>query len=126
MTSGGGQRFAISCRPGTVLEGAVLADSTGVEEIPELNPSARYPRIQRIGGYFVTTFASQEASGATGEVYTRLTGAGPVLPSLLVAEIIGVAVALALVVGLGPTLAAKALRPLKRVNAVAGESSGAG
>lgn len=104
-------------------EGAVLAASPGAEEIPELNPSARYPRIQRTGGYFITTFASRGAypSGVTGEVYTRLTGAGPVLPSLLIAEIIGVAGALALIAGLGPALATRALRPLKRVSAVARE-----
>ncbi len=102
-------------------EGAVLAASPGAEDIPQLTSSARYPQVRRAGEYFATTFTSQRVSGATGEVYTTLTGAGPVLPRLLVAEIVGVAAALALVAGLGPALAARALRPLKRVSAVARE-----
>ncbi len=102
-------------------EGAVLAATPGANEIVKPNPSARYPRVRRSGGYFATTFTSQGVPGATGEVYTTLTRANPVLRNLLVAEIVGLAAALALLAGLGPAVAARALRPLKRVSAVATE-----
>ena len=99
-------------------EGNVLASTPGANKIPDLKPHARYPQVQQIGGYYATTFTAQ---GDTGEVYTTLNRAGPVLRNLLIAEIIGLAVALALVAGLGPLLATRALRPLRRVSAVARE-----
>jgi two-component system OmpR family sensor kinase len=77
--------------------------------------------VQRTGRHLATTFTSRKVPGTSGEVYVTLSRVGPVLRRLLAAEIIAVAVALALVAGLGPTVAARALRPLKRVSAVAGE-----
>jgi len=73
------------------------------------------------GRYLATTFESEEIPGATGVVYTELPAWDPVLRRLLLTEAGAVAVALALIVGFGPKLAGRALKPLQSVSTVAGE-----
>ncbi len=103
-------------------KGDVLAATSDEEEPPEGLPSdAVYPEVRREGRYLVTTFDSEERPGATGEVYAELPVWDPLLRRLFLIEAVAVAVALALMVGFGPKLAGRALRPLKSVSAVAGE-----
>jgi two-component system, OmpR family, sensor kinase len=108
-----------------VIKGAngdVLAATEGEEDPPEIEPSdAAYPEVRRDGRYLVTTFGSEERPGVTGVVYAVLPAWDPVLQRLLLIEAVAVAGALALMVGFGPKLAGRALRPLKNVSAVAGE-----
>ena len=103
-------------------DGSVLAATSGEEEPPEVAPSdAVYPKIYRNGRYLATTFESEKIPGATGVVYTVLPAWDPVLRRLLLTEAGAVAVALALIVGFGPKLAGRALKPLESVSTVAGE-----
>ncbi len=108
-----------------VIKGAngdVLAATEGEEDPPEIEPSdAAYPEVRRDGRYLVTTFGSEERPGVTGVVYAVLPAWDPLLQRLLLIEAVAVAGALALMVGFGPKLAGRALRPLKNVSAVAGE-----
>jgi two-component system OmpR family sensor kinase len=102
--------------------GKVLAKTSSDEAFPETYPSdAVYPEVQQDGRYLATTFESEKLPGTTGEVYTVLPAWDPVLQRLLLVEAVAVAGALALMIGFGPRLAGRALRPLKRVSAVAGE-----
>jgi two-component system OmpR family sensor kinase len=102
--------------------GNTLAATPGAERPPETDPSQdTYPKVRRKGRYLTTTFSSQKIPGVTGEVYAVLPAPNLVLQRLLLTEVVGVAVALALMVGFGPMLAARALRPLKNVSVVAGE-----
>ncbi len=103
-------------------DGGVLAETPDAEDPPENVPAgAAYPEVLRDGRYLVTTFGSEEVPGVTGEVYSVLPTWDPVLQRLLLIEVAAVAGALALMVGLGPRLAGRALRPLKSVSTVAGE-----
>lgn len=103
-------------------DGSVLAATSDEEEPPEVDPSdAVYPEVYRNGRYLTTTFESEEIPGATGVVYTVLPAWDPVLRRLLLTEAGAVAVALALIVGFGPKLAGRALKPLESVSTVAGE-----
>jgi two-component system, OmpR family, sensor kinase len=103
-------------------DGGVLAATSDGEEPPEVDSSdAAYPEIYRNGRYLMTTFESEEIPGATGVVYTVLPAWDPVLRRLLLTEAAAVAVALALIVGFGPKLAGRALKPLGSVSTVAGE-----
>jgi two-component system OmpR family sensor kinase len=103
-------------------DGSVLAATSDEEEPPEVDSSdAVYPEIYRNGRYLMTTFESEEIPGATGVVYTVLPAWDPVLRRLLLTEAGAVAVALALIVGFGPKLAGRALKPLGSVSTVAGE-----
>jgi two-component system OmpR family sensor kinase len=103
-------------------DGSVLATTSGEEEPPEVDSSdAVYPEIYRNGRYLATTFESEKIPGATGVVYTVLPAWDPVLRRLLLTEAGAVAVALALIVGFGPKLAGRALKPLESVSTVAGE-----
>lgn len=102
--------------------GKVLAETAGDEEPPGINPSdAAYPEVWWDGRYLATTFSSEEVPGVTGEVYAVLPAWDPTLRRLLLIEVIAVSGALALMVGFGPKLAERALRPLKSVSTVAGE-----
>ena len=102
--------------------GNVRAATSDVEDPPEVAPSdAVYPEVRQDGRYLATTFESEELPGVTGEVYTVLPAWDPLLQRLLLIEVVAVAGALALMVGFGPKLAGRALRPLKNVSAVAGE-----
>jgi len=103
-------------------DGAVLAETPDAEEPPDNVPAdAAYPGVLRDGRYLVTTFDSEDVPGATGMVYSVLPAWDPVLQRLLLIEAAAVAGALALIVGFGPRLAGRALRPLKSVSNVAGE-----
>ncbi len=103
-------------------EGNVLAATEGGEDPPEIDPSdAIYPEVWQEGRYLATTFGSEERPGATGVVYTVLPMWDPVLRRLLLTEAAAVVVALALIVGFGPKLAGRALKPLESVSTVAGE-----
>lgn len=103
-------------------DGAVLAETPDAEEPPDNVPAdAAYPGVLRDGRYLVTTFDSEDVPGATGVVYSVLPAWDPVLQRLLLIEAAAVAGALALIVGFGPRLAGRALRPLKSVSNVAGE-----
>ena len=66
-------------------------------------------------------FVEQLGRGATGVVYTVLPAWDPVLRRLFLIEVTAVTVALALIVGFGPKLAGRALKPLGSVSTVAGE-----
>ena len=102
--------------------GNVRAATSDVEDPPEVAPSdAVYPEVRQDGRYLATTFESEELPGVTGEVYTVLPAWDPLLQRLLLIEVVAVAGALALMVGFGPKLAGRALKPLKSVSAVAGE-----
>jgi two-component system, OmpR family, sensor kinase len=103
-------------------DGAVLAETPDAEEPPDNVPAdAAYPGVLRDGRYLVTTFDFEDVPGATGVVYSVLPAWDPVLQRLLLIEAAAVAGALALIVGFGPRLAGRALRPLKSVSNVAGE-----
>ncbi|HVF02906.1 MAG TPA: ATP-binding protein [Rubrobacteraceae bacterium] len=102
-------------------QGEILAASSDGEEPPEIFSDAVYPEVRREGHYLVTTFDSEERPGATGEVYAELPVWDPLLRRLFLIEAAAVAAALALMVGFGPKLAGRALKPLKSVSAVAGE-----
>ncbi len=102
-------------------KGDVLAASSDEEEPPEVSSGAVYPEVRREGRYLVTTFDSEERPSATGEVYAELPVWDPLLRRLFLIEVVAVAVALTLMVGFGPKLAGRALKPLKSVSAVAGE-----
>jgi two-component system OmpR family sensor kinase len=100
----------------------VLAATEGGKHSPEIDPSiATYPEVRRDGRYLTTTFDSEAIPGATGQVYTVLPTWDPLLQRLLLIEVAAVAAALALMIGFGPKLADRALRPLKSVSSVAGE-----
>ncbi len=102
--------------------GTVLAQTPGDEAPPETVPSdAAYPEVRQDGRYLMTTFSSEEDPGESGVVYTVLPAWDPLLRRLLLIEVAAVAGALALMVGFGPKLAGRALRPLKSVSTVAGE-----
>ena len=103
-------------------DGAVLAETPDAEEPPDNVPAdAAYPRVLWDRHYLVTTFDSEDVPDATGVVYSVLPAWDPVLQRLLLIEAAAVAGALALIVGFGPRLAGRALRPLKSVSNVAGE-----
>ena len=102
-------------------KGEVLAASSDAEEPPEVFSDALYPEVRREGRYLATTFTSEERPSATGEVYAELPVWDPLLRRLFLIEAVAVVVALALMVGFGPKLAGRALKPLKSVSAVAGE-----
>jgi two-component system, OmpR family, sensor kinase len=103
-------------------DGNVLAATPGGEDPPGIEPSdAAYPEVRREGRYLATTFGSKKIPDVTGEVYAVLPGWDPVLQRLLLIEVVAVAGALALMMGFGPKLAGRALRPLKSVSSVAGE-----
>jgi two-component system OmpR family sensor kinase len=106
-------------------DGAVLAETPdGDADAPEIEASdAVYPEILRDGQYLATTFYSEEVPGATGVVYTVLPTWDPVLRRLFLIEATAVTMALALIVGFGPKLAGRALKPLGSVSTVAGELS---
>ena len=104
-------------------DGGVLAATPhGGRDAPEIEASdVIYPEVRRDGRYLATTFESEEIPGATGVVYTVLPAWDPVLRRLFLIEVVAVTVALALIVGFGPKLAGRALKPLGSVNTVAGE-----
>jgi two-component system OmpR family sensor kinase len=104
-------------------DGGVLAATPhGGRDAPEIEASdVIYPEVRRDGRYLATTFESEEIPGATGVVYTVLPAWDPVLRRLFLIEVAAVTVALALIVGFGPKLAGRALKPLGSVNTVAGE-----
>ncbi|CAN5339071.1 HAMP domain-containing sensor histidine kinase [soil metagenome] len=100
----------------------VLAATEDEGEPPEMDSSdVAYPEVRRNGRYLATTFNSEEVPDATGVVYAVLPAWDPLLRRLLLIEAVAVTGALALMVGLGPKLAERALRPLKSVSTVAGE-----
>jgi two-component system OmpR family sensor kinase len=101
-------------------DGNVVASTPDGQDPPD--PSgASYPEVQQNGFYLTTTFGSAKLPGVIGEAWTVLPETEPVLQRLLVTEGGGIAVALTILVGLGPLLAKRALRPLKSVSNVAGE-----
>ena len=104
-------------------DGGVLAATPyGGRDAPEIEASdVAYPEVRRDGRYLATTFESEEIPGATGVVYTVLPTWDPVLRRLFLIEVATVTVALALIVGFGPKLAGRALKPLGSVSTVAGE-----
>ena len=104
-------------------DGGVLAATPyGAREAPEFEASdVSYPEVRRDGRYLATTFESEEVPGATGVVYTVLPTWDPVLRRLFLIEVAAVTVALALIVGFGPKLAGRALKPLGSLSTVAGE-----
>ena len=104
-------------------DGGVLAATPhGGRDAPEIEASdVIYPEVRRDGRYLATIFESEEIPGATGVVYTVLPAWDPVLRRLFLIEVVAVTVALALIVGFGPKLAGRALKPLGSVNTVAGE-----
>ena len=102
--------------------GVLAATPRGGRDAPEIEASdVIYPEVRRDGRYLATTFESEEIPGATGVVYTVLPAWDPVLRRLFLIEVVAVTVALALIVGFGPKLAGRALKPLGSVNTVAGE-----
>ena len=102
--------------------GEVLTATSDEEEQPEITSSyTAYPEVRQDGRYLATTFSSEEVPDVTGEAYMVLPAWDPVLQRLLLIEVLAVVGALALMVGFGPKLAGRALRPLKNVSAVAGE-----
>lgn len=103
--------------------GRVLASTPGAGEPPDigLRPDS-YPAVWRNEGYFATSLRTQGTSGETIEVYAGVSvREDPFVRGLVISQLIGLLVALGLMVGLGPTLAGAALKPLRRVNEVAGE-----
>jgi len=103
-------------------DGSVLAATPDAGDPPgNASSGVTYPEVRQDGRYLMTTFDSEELPGATGEVYSVLPAWDPVLRRLLLIEAAAVAGALALMVGFGPRLAERALRPLKSVSTVAGE-----
>ena len=103
-------------------DGNVLAATSGAKHPPKNLPSdAIYPEVRQNERYLATTFSSQALPEVTGEVYSVLPRAELVLRRLSLTETAGIVVALALMVGFGPVLAGRALRPLKSVSTVAGE-----
>ncbi|MGI9049310.1 MAG: sensor histidine kinase [Rubrobacteraceae bacterium] len=107
--------------------GKVLASTPGAGKPPDIGLSPdSYPAVLRNEGYFVTSLRTQGASGETSgktiEVYAGVpVRDDPFVRRLVITQLIGLLAALGLMVGLGPTLAAAALKPLRRVNEVAGE-----
>ena len=103
--------------------GKVLASTPGAGEPPDIGlPPDSYPAVRQDEGYFATSLKSEGASGKTIEVYTGVPlREDPFVRRLVISQLIGLLVALGLMVGLGPTLAAAALKPLRRVSEVAGE-----
>ncbi len=104
--------------------GKSRASTPGVEGVREEMglPPAPYPQVRESEGYFATSLKSEGASGETVEVYTGLPlREDPFLLRLVFSQLVGFLAALGLMVGLGPTLAAAALKPLRRVSEVAGE-----
>ncbi len=102
--------------------GVLAATPNGDRDAPEIEASdVTYPEVRRDGRYLATTFESEEIPGATGVVYTVLPTWDPVLRRLFLIEAIAVTVALALIVGFGPKLAGRALKPLESLSTVAGE-----
>ena len=103
-------------------EGNVLASTPGVKDVPRMNPPANsYPNVLDKGDYAATAL-KVKGSGETIEVYAGdPSSGGPFLRNLVLFEVIGLFVGLVLMVGLGPRLAAAALKPLRRVSEVAGE-----
>lgn len=103
--------------------GKVLASTPGAGEPPDigLRPDS-YPAVWRNEGYFATSLKSEGASGETIDVYAGVPlREDPFVLRLAISQLVGLLVALGLMVGLGPTLAAAALKPLRRVSEVAGE-----
>ncbi len=102
----------------------VLASTPGAGGPPDeidLRPDS-FPAVLRSEGYFATSLKSEGASGETIEVYAGVpVRDDPFVRRLVISQLIGLLAALALMVGLGPTLAAAALKPLRRVSEVAGE-----
>lgn len=113
--------------PGILLQvrdsyGNVLAATPGIQRIPALGgPVVHSPGVERKGDYLATSFQSRKLPGATMEVYGTLRKVDVVLRGLLIAEAVSLAAGLVVMMGFGPALAASALRPLKRVSALAGE-----
>lgn len=106
-------------------EGTVLSSTPGLEWLPGQDSSMQsYPDIQENGEYFTTVLQPNDASEDTIEVYTKLPIADySSFRRLLTIQLVGAAVGLVLMLSLGPRLAAGALRPLRKVNAVAEELS---
>lgn len=103
--------------------GRVLASTPDAGQTPDigLRPDS-YPAVRRDEGYFATSLRTEGASGETIEVYAGVPARDdPFVRRLVISQLIGLLVALGLMVGLGPTLAGAALKPLRRVNEVAGE-----
>jgi two-component system OmpR family sensor kinase len=106
-------------------DGAELASTPGAEELPELDgEAAGYPEVQRAGAYLATRAELASLPGVTVEAYAGPMGAttfrnNPVLGRLIPLQAVGLVAALVAMVALGPTVAAGALRPLRRVIAVA-------
>ncbi|MGI9048739.1 MAG: histidine kinase dimerization/phospho-acceptor domain-containing protein, partial [Rubrobacteraceae bacterium] len=103
-------------------QGHALAFTPGAEDLPEMNlPANSYPEVRRKREYAATALKSG-GSGETIEVYAgEPLSNDPFLRSLVLFEVVGLLVGLVLMVGLGPTLAAAALKPLRRVSEVAEE-----
>ncbi|MBV9454944.1 MAG: HAMP domain-containing protein [Rubrobacter sp.] len=103
-------------------EGNELASTPGLEQVLDLDSSKQsLPDTQRSGEYFATSLKPQGTSGETVEVYTRLLNSASSFSRILTIQVVGAAVTLVLMLGLGPTLAAGALKPLRKVSAVAEE-----
>ncbi len=103
-------------------EGSELASTPGLDQVLDLDSSEQsLPDTQRTGEYFATSLKPQGASGDTIEVYTRLLNSASSFSRILTIQVVGAAVTLVLMLGLGPTLAAGALKPLRKVSAVAEE-----
>lgn len=103
-------------------EGSELASTPGLDQVLDLDSSEQsLPDTQRTGEYFATSLKPQGASGDTIEVYTRLRNSASSFSRILTIQVVGAAVTLVLMLGLGPTLAAGALKPLRKVSAVAEE-----
>lgn len=103
-------------------EGHTLASTPGVKDLPRMNiPADFYPEVREYRDYSATALKSG-GSGETVEVYAgEPLSSDPFLRSLILLEVVGLLVGLVLMVGLGPRLAAAALKPLRRVSEVAGE-----
>jgi signal transduction histidine kinase len=103
-------------------DGNVLAASPGTKNLPKaISSEVSYPDVQQRGYYLTTTFDSEKIPGASGQVWSMTPTIDPVLHRLSLTGAAGIAVALVLMLGFGPILAGRALRPLKSVSAVAGE-----
>ena len=104
-------------------EGRELASTPGASKPPDIGLSSdSYPDVRRNEGYFATSLNSEGASGEIIEVYAGVpVRDDPFVRRLVISQLIGLLVALALMVGLGSTLAGVALKPLRRVSEVAGE-----
>lgn len=106
-------------------EGRALASTPGAGDLPRIDvPADSYPEVREEEGYAATALRS-ERSGETIEVYAgEPLGDDPFLRGLILLEVVGLLIGLVLMVGLGPRLAAAALKPLRRVSEVAGELRG--